>query len=391
MAEMAFFVAEGKGFGLGRYVIRRILFLIPTLLLVSFFVYAILAAAPGDPAQLALGEGATAAAVEMKRIELGLDKPLVVQYLNWLKKVVFEFNFGNSYRSGISVGYQIATYFPYTLKLSGLSVLLGVIIGIPIGVIAAVKQYSVFDNIVMSFAMIGMSIPAFVVALVMILLFSITLSLLPSSGFDSFNQMILPVIALGMQPMAICARMTRSSMLEVIRQDYIRTIRAKGQTEFGVIVGHALKNAFMPILTTLSAAAVLLSLAKILSPLLQGKRLLELVGGGTKDVVYFHELCLLFINCVYMVLCHRTGSALFNGFYYDMIRAPWYVFALGGNNWARLPYILLSIALPVGCTWYVRRQPKRWLRVCLWLILWLITAAFIILMGKYAREAVGLF
>jgi len=250
MAEMAFFVAEGKGFGLGRYVIRRILFLIPTLLLVSFFVYAILAAAPGDPAQLALGEGATAAAVEMKRIELGLDKPLVVQYLNWLKKVVFEFNFGNSYRSGISVGYQIATYFPYTLKLSGLSVLLGVIIGIPIGVIAAVKQYSVFDNIVMSFAMIGMSIPAFVVALVMILLFSITLSLLPSSGFDSFNQMILPVIALGMQPMAICARMTRSSMLEVIRQDYIRTIRAKGQTEFGVIVGHALKNAFMPILTT---------------------------------------------------------------------------------------------------------------------------------------------
>lgn len=147
---------------------------------------------------------------------------------------------------------------------------------------------------------------------------------------------------------------------------------------------------FMPILTTLSAAAVLLSLAKILSPLLQGRRLLELVGGGTKDVVYFHELCLLFINCVYMVLCHRTGSALFNGFYYDMIRAPWYVFALGGSNWARLPYIVLSIALPVGCRWYVSRQPKRWARIALWCVLWLITAAFIILMGKYASEAVGL-
>lgn len=147
---------------------------------------------------------------------------------------------------------------------------------------------------------------------------------------------------------------------------------------------------FMPIVTTLTAAAVLLSLAKILSPHLQGRRLLEIVGGGTKDVVYFHELCLLLINCVYMVLRHRTGSALFEGFYYDMIRAPWYVFALGGSDWARLPYIVLSIALPVGCRWYVSRQPKRWARIALWCVLWLIIAAFIILMGKYAREAVGL-
>ena len=91
-----------------------------------------------------------------------------------------------------------------------------------------------------------------------------------------------------------------------------------------------------------------------------------------------------------MLLCHRTGSALFNGFYYDMIRAPWYVFALGGSNWARLPYIVLSIALPVGCRWYVGRQPNRWARIALWCVLWLITAAFIILMGKYASEAVGL-
>lgn len=233
-----------------RYIIRRMLFLIPTLLLVSFLVFVIIQAAPGDPAQLALGEGATVEAVETKRRELGLDQPFLIQYLNWLKDVIFRFDFGNSYRSNISVAYQIQNYFPNTLKLSGMAVLLGVLIGVPIGIVAAVKQYSVFDNIVMSFAMIGMSMPAFVLALVMLLLFSVTLRWLPPSGFSTFKQMILPVVALGMQPMAICARMTRSSMLEVIRQDYIRTIRAKGQTELRVIVGHAFKNAVMPILTT---------------------------------------------------------------------------------------------------------------------------------------------
>lgn len=112
--------------------------------------------APGDPAQLALGEGATAEAVEAKRRELGLDQPFLIQYLNWLKDIIFRFDFGNSYRSNISVAYQIQNYFPNTLKLSGMAVLLGVLIGVPIGIVAAVKQYSVFDNIVMSFAMIGM-------------------------------------------------------------------------------------------------------------------------------------------------------------------------------------------------------------------------------------------
>lgn len=147
---------------------------------------------------------------------------------------------------------------------------------------------------------------------------------------------------------------------------------------------------FMPILTSLTAAAVLLAIAKILSPRLQGNRLLLAVGGGTKYVVYLHELCLLLINCVWMVLCHRTGSPLFDGFYYDMIRAPWYVFALGGSNWARLPYIVLSVLLPVGSAQLAHRLPKRWMRIALWSALWLMAAAFILLLGKYAAEAVGL-
>ena len=234
-----------------KYILKRILFLIPTLLFVSFLVYAILYAAPGDPAQLAIGEGATQAAIEAKRIELGLDKPLLMQYLSWLKKAVLHFDFGTSYRSDISVAYQIQSYFPNTLKLAGLSVLAGAAVGIPAGILASVKQASWFDNLVMSFAMIGMSVPAFVFALVMILIFSVKLRWLPPSGFSTVKEMLLPVIALGMQPMAICARMTRSSMLEVIRQDYIRTIRAKGQREFDLIVFHAFKNALMPILTTI--------------------------------------------------------------------------------------------------------------------------------------------
>lgn len=233
------------------YVLRRTLFLIPTLLLVSFCVYAIVYMAPGDPAQLALGEGATQAAIEAKRIELGLDKPLIYQYLTWLGNVVFHFDFGSSYKADISVAYQIMSYFPNTLKLAGLSVFFGALFGIPVGILASVKQSSWFDNFVMSFAMIGMSIPAFVMALVMILIFSVILRWLPPSGFSTATEMLLPIMALGMQPMAICARMTRSSMLEVIRQDYIRTIRAKGQSEFKVIVLHAFKNALMPILTTI--------------------------------------------------------------------------------------------------------------------------------------------
>ena len=232
-----------------KYILKRILFLIPTLLFVSFLVYAILYAAPGDPAQLAIGEGATQAAIEAKRIELGLDKPLLMQYLSWLKKAVLHFDFGTSYRSDISVAYQIQSYFPNTLKLAGFSVLAGAAVGIPAGILASVKQASWFDNLVMSFAMIGMSVPAFVFALVMILIFSVKLRWLPPSGFSTVKEMLLPVIALGMQPMAICARMTRSSMLEVIRQDYVRTARSKGLEEKKVIFVHSLKNAMIPVIT----------------------------------------------------------------------------------------------------------------------------------------------
>lgn len=147
---------------------------------------------------------------------------------------------------------------------------------------------------------------------------------------------------------------------------------------------------FTPIITPLTAAACLVSLAKLLSPILQGRTILRLVGGGTKYLVYFHELCLLLINCVYMVLCHRTQWPLFDGYTYDMIRAAWYAFPLGNSVWGRLPYVIGSIAFPVLLPFFIKKAPKRWQRISFWMLIWLCCAVFLGIMGRYAHEAIGL-
>lgn len=147
---------------------------------------------------------------------------------------------------------------------------------------------------------------------------------------------------------------------------------------------------FMPVVTTLTAAACLFSLARILSPVLQGRKTLRLIGGGTKYIVYFHELCLLLINCVYMVLSHRTDWRMFEGYTYDMIRAAWYAFPLGGTAIGRLPYVIISIGLPVLAPALIGRFPRRWQRIVLWSLAWIACAAFLLVMGKYGYEAVGL-
>lgn len=243
-----------------RYILKRILYLAPILLLVTFIVFSLLSVCQGDPARMALGDTATPEALAAKRSELGLDKPFLVQYMNWLKNLIFRFDLGNSYSTGLPVTFEIMSAFPATLKLTLVTIALAILVGIPCGVIAAVKQYSIFDNVFMGIAMLGMSIPVFWLALMLVLLFSVKWAILPASGFSSLKQMILPALALGTQSTAIIARMTRSSMLEVIRQDYIRAVRAKGQTQFKTSIVHALKNALLPIITTIgSQIGVLLS------------------------------------------------------------------------------------------------------------------------------------
>lgn len=231
-----------------KYIIRRILFLIPVLLGVSFIVFSLLYITPGDPARIVLGDQATEEAVQEFRNKEGLNDPFLVQYgryvLNALKGDI-----GRSYMTRRPVSDEILSAFPYTIKLAALSMVIAILLGIPFGIISAIKQYSLFDSVTMIGAMIGLSMPVFWLGILLILFFSVYLRWLPSSGFNTFAAMVLPAITLAAQSVAIVTRMTRSSMLEVVRQDYIRTARAKGQKESVVIWRHALGNALIPVVT----------------------------------------------------------------------------------------------------------------------------------------------
>ncbi|MCC5909453.1 MAG: ABC transporter permease [Clostridiaceae bacterium] len=234
-----------------KYILRRLFLLIPVMLGVSFIVFTMMYLTPGDPARIMLGESAPGHEVERLREELGLNDPFLVQYGNFIKDLVVHQDLGRSYTNSRPVMGEIVSRFPTTLKLAGLGVLVAVIIGIPTGIISATKQYSLFDNISMVGALLGVSMPNFWQGIMLILLFSVTLGWLPASGFSTPQQMILPALTLGTSSAAIITRMTRSSMLEVIRQDYIRTARAKGQVESVIINRHALKNALIPIVTVI--------------------------------------------------------------------------------------------------------------------------------------------
>lgn len=233
-----------------KYIFRRLIMLIPVLLGVSFIVFSIMYLTPGDPAQIMLGENAPKEKVEELREEMGLNDGFFKQFVRFVFNAV-QGDFGRSYQSNRIVFDEIFSRFPATLKLAGLGVLIAVLIGIPVGIISATKQYSAFDNASMVFALLGVSMPNFWQGLMQILIFAVWLGVLPSSGYGSWTNYILPAITLGTSSAATITRMTRSSMLEVIRQDYIRTARAKGVAEKNVINKHALKNALIPIITVI--------------------------------------------------------------------------------------------------------------------------------------------
>ncbi|SFN98576.1 nickel ABC transporter permease [Proteiniclasticum ruminis] len=234
-----------------KYILRRLVMLIPVMIGVSFIVFTMMYFTPGDPARIMLGESAPEVEVQRLRDELGLNDNFFVQYGRYVKNAVVHQDLGRSYITNRPVFDEIAARFPNTLKLAALGVLVAVLIGVPVGIISATRQYSLFDNASMVFALVGVSMPNFWQGLLLILLFSIQLAWLPSSGFDTWKHMILPAVTLGTSSAAIITRMTRSSMLEVIRQDYIRTARAKGQKESVVINRHALKNALIPVITVI--------------------------------------------------------------------------------------------------------------------------------------------
>ena len=232
-----------------RYIVRRVLFLIPVLLGVAFCVFTLLYLTPGDPARMILGDLATEEAVQEFRNREGLNDPFLIQFGNYVWKAVTKGDIGRSYITKRSVAQEVLAVFPATLKLSALAMLIAILVGLPCGILSAIKQYSLFDTVTMIFAMIGLSMPVFWLGLLLILLFSVHLRWLPSSGFGTFKAMILPAVSLSAQAISMVTRMTRSSMLEVVRADYIRTARAKGQKESVVIWVHALHNALIPVVT----------------------------------------------------------------------------------------------------------------------------------------------
>jgi len=231
-----------------KYILKRIVMLIPIVIGVSFLVFFILNLTPGDPVTMMLGEEASAEAIQELRQEMGLDKPLIVQYGRYISGV-FRGDMGRSYTTKRLVFNEILSRFPSTFKLTFYSMIVAVIISIPIGIISATKQYSLTDSISMVVALLGVSMPNFWLGLMLILVFALNLRMLPSGGATSWQGIVLPAITLGTGAAAIITRMTRSSMLEVVRQDYIRTARSKGVKENVVVQKHALKNALIPVVT----------------------------------------------------------------------------------------------------------------------------------------------
>lgn len=222
--------------------------MIPVFFGVILLIFLILQASPGDPARMVLGEMATEEQVQELRDDLGLNDPLIVQLGRYLGDLLHG-DFGNSYMSKAPVLDEILARFPTTLLLASLSVLIMVCLGIPVGIISAVKQYSWLDNVFMALALVGVSMPTFWIGMQMVKVFSLDLGWLPSSGFYGPKYWIMPALSIGIANAGIIARMTRSNMLEVIRADYITTARAKGQTERKIILHHALRNSLLPIVT----------------------------------------------------------------------------------------------------------------------------------------------
>lgn len=238
-----------------KYVLKRLLILVPTLLGVSFIVFLLLYLSPGDAALAVAGPNATKEAVDAIRENLGLNEPFLVQYLNYLKNLIFHFDLGTSYHSGRSVSEALLRVFPTTIKLAGGALIIAIIFGITFGVIAALKKNTFIDSMITALGMVGLAMPIFWSGLLLIIVFSTKLKVFPASGFSSIKHMILPWLALGFQSSAVIMRMTRSAMLDVLDKDYIRTAYAKGLSKPKIIFVHALKNAMIPVITTIGLQA----------------------------------------------------------------------------------------------------------------------------------------
>lgn len=241
----------GRGFPVLKKVLKRIAISIPVLIGVVLIIFIMLRIVPGNPVTTLMGEHVNPALIEKLSKEMGLDEPMYVQFFKYVANAV-RGDFGTSYRLNRNVTQIIMDAFPNTVKLSVLAAIVAWIIGIVAGIVAAIRQNRLLDRLFMGCALMGVSMPVFMTALLLQYIFAFKLKWFPVSGFDSMRAMVLPAIVLGWNSAGSIARMTRSNLVEIMQNDFIRTARAKGLREGGVIVGHALKNAMLPVVTMMA-------------------------------------------------------------------------------------------------------------------------------------------
>ncbi len=292
------------------FVARRFLVTLPVVFGVVTLTFLLIHFVPGDPIDIMLGDNANSVDKESLRAELGLDLPLVTQYVSYLKNLSTG-NMGRSLINRLPVAREIGVRFPATLELTLASVFIAMLIGIPLGVIAAVKQYSWIDNFISVVGLLGMSVPGFWLGPMLILIFAIELNWLPVSERGGIDHLILPAFSLGLALSAILMRMTRASMLEVKKEDYIRTAQSKGLPPARVYFKHALRNALMPVITIVG-----LQFGALLTGTVITETIFDWPGIGT---LFFNAIqqrnyplvqgCVLFISLTYVLVNLLTDIA----------------------------------------------------------------------------------
>ncbi|MDR3165855.1 MAG: ABC transporter permease [Synergistaceae bacterium] len=283
-----------------KYVIKRLLFLIPTIFGVSFIIFLVMNITPGDPARALLGLSAPQADVDALNHELGYDLPFIQKYFTYLKNMILHQDFGKSYYTKQSVFGEVWPRYIITIRLALAGVLLSSLIGIPPGIYTAVKQYSLWDTIPSVIAFFIAAIPAFVFGLLMLFIFSLKLNWLPSFGATTIYHYIMPTLTIAIPPAAQVMRFTKSSMLEAIRQDYVRTARAKGASERAVIWKHALLNALLPVITQVG-----LSLGILICGAVVAEKMFSIPGIGSLivDRILFKDEPIILAGTILISIC----------------------------------------------------------------------------------------
>jgi len=290
-----------------RYIIKRIIWIIPVLLGVTIIVFTITYFTPGDPVKAILGSGFTPEQYAAKKHDLGLDVGYVQQLARYIWRIFTQFNFGRSFQTSIPIAVEIGHRVPVSAKLSISALLLMVVIGLPLGMISALKQYSALDASLTGIALFLAAIPGFVLALLALVLFGVVLRWVPIAGISSWKGWILPIVCSALGGIAVYLRMTRTTMLEVIRQDYIRTARAKGQLEGVVIRKHALKNCMIPLVTVFGGMLTMMFSGSIIIETifgLPGMGMYMMTGITARDypVINGTVLIISFIICVINII-----------------------------------------------------------------------------------------